>query len=526
MSTLCIDIGSYSVKFLECELGKKNFSILSHREIPLQQVVGKFDAQASKEDLQLSIVKSYLQEGHEGKILMQMPAAMVTSRYLRLPINNRKKAELMVPFQLDENLPFPISTAHYTLSLRKRPEAFDALVSVLKAAEFDKFYDKLEKLEIIPHTLSAELGYVDSFARIHADGRPYAIIDLGHSTTKAYFINGTEVVSNHVSHIAGVQIDDVIAKTYDIGQEEAVAYKHANAFFLTEGQYKEVTQEQRDFANLMKQTLWPLVAEMRRWELGFRVKYGQSVETIYLCGGTARINNIANFLAQAIGVRVEILDFTPWTVTHDDTFEESALNFTNANFMAVSGLEREAVPNFLSGAYANSMAGQIPLYSTSFLSLRIVALSLMLAAFLLVERFAFLAPESKIVDAEAIRLLKTPALALPITERRYYPAQPERIINVLQKKNASLKQEVSLAQSAADKKALSPLVKVTQTLSGQGKVKIVFFEADAGRARMVLSAEDKDLLEPARAALASAKLPAFHFGPGNNDNEMSINFDY
>lgn len=526
MSTLCIDLGSYSVKFLECELGKKNFSVLSHREIPLQKVTGNFPADATTSDLQLGVIKSYLEEGHEGKILMQVPASMVTSRYIRLPINNRKKAELMVPFQLDESLPFSISSAHHTVSLRKRPEAFDALVAIVKGSDFEEFHHNLEKREVLPHVLAPELGYIDAFARIHADGRPYAIFDIGHSTSKGYFINGTEVVSNHVSHIAGKQIDDVIAKTYGISLDEAVAYKQANAFFLTEGQYAEVTPEQREFANLMKETMWPLISEMRRWELGFRVKYGQSVETIYLCGGTARINNIANFIAQALGVRVEILDFTPWIHGADDHFEEESLNLTNVNFMALSQLEREPVPNFLSGAYANSMAGQLPLYSTSFIAVRMLALCLILGAFMLVERFAFLAPEAKRLDAEVTRLLKTPALALPITERRYYPNQPERIVATLKKKNTAVKQEISLAQSAIKRQAAGPLVKVSQALANHSKVKVAFFEADGGRARLVLTAENKELLESARTALASAKLPAFHFGPGKNDNEMSINFDY
>jgi general secretion pathway protein L len=526
MSTLCIDIGSYSVKFLECELGKKNFSIFSYREIPLKQVAAQFGSDATNEDLQLSIVKTYLEEGHDGKVLMQVPAKMVTSRYLRLPITNRKKAEMMVPFQLDENLPFPMSTAHHTMSLRKRSEGFDALVTVLKTNEFERFHEKLEKLEIIPNVLAAELGYIDAFSRVHAQNHPYAIIDIGHTTTKGYFINGHEVVSNHVSHIAGRQIDDMIAKTYNISLNEAVAYKQANAFFLTEGQYQEVTAEQREFADLMRQTIWPLVNELRRWELGFRVKYGQSVETIYLCGGSSRINNIANFISQAVGVRVEILDFTPWVHAQEEHFEEEALSFSNTNFMALSQLDREALPNFLTGAFANSMAGQIPLYSTSFLTVRVAMVCFILLSFMLVERFVFLQKEAKTLDAEVVRLLKTPALALPITQRRYYPSQPQRIVEAVRKKNSELEQEVSLIQAATSRSGVSPLVRLSQSLIGHDKAKVLFFEANDGQARLVLSADNEENLERARASIAAAKLPAFHFGPGKNSNEFSINFEY
>lgn len=526
MSVLCIDVGSYSVKFLECEPGKKNFAVLSHREIPLQKVLGQFGPEATIEDVQLSIVKSYLEQGYDGKVLMQVPPHMVTSRYLHLPITNRKKAEMMVPFQLDENLPFSMSQAHHTLSMRKRTEGFDALVSIAKVSEFEGFHDKLEKLDVLPNVLASELSYADAFAHVQTSTRPYAIIDIGHTTTKAYFINGGEVVSNHVSHIAGRLIDDVIAKTYGIPLSEAVAYKQANAFFLTEAQYKEVTPEQREFANLMKQTLWPLVSEMRRWELGFRVKYGQSVETIYLCGGTARTNNIANFLSQAIGVRVELVDFAPWTQGQDDSFEDAALSLSSANMMAVSQIDREPVPNFLTGPFANSMAGQLPVYSIGFLSVRLTALCLLLASFMLVERFVFLERESKLVDAEVNRLLKTPSLGLPVTERRYYPSQPSRILATLKKKTAGVAQEISLVQAATQKQALTPLVAVSQALLAHAKAKVAFFEADGGKARIVLTSEDAEALKNAQVALDQANLDAFQTGPGKNEKEVTVTFDY
>lgn len=526
MSVLSIDIGTYSVKFLECEPGKKNISILSHREIPLQKVLSQFGPEATLEDIQLSIIKTYVEGGVDGKVLTHLPPHMVTSRYLRLPINNRKKAEMMIPFQLDENLPFAISQAQYTLALRKRSDGYDALISIAKNSEFEIFHEKLEKLEILPSTLSSKLNYADSFARINGSLQPYAIIDIGHTTSKAYFMNAGEVVSNHISHVAGRLIDDIISKTYAIPLAEAVAYKQANAFFLTDAQYQEVSPEQREFANLMKQTLWPLISEIKRWELGFRVKYGQPVEAIYICGGTARTNNIANFLSQAVGVKVELLDFSKWIHGQDDEFEESALSMCGVNMIAASQLDKEPVPNFLSGAFANSMAGQLPLYSISFLSVRVAALCLLLISFMMVERFVFLQRESKMVDSEVIRSLKSPSLGLPITDRRYYPSQPRRVLSALKKKTAAVTQEVSLVQAASKRNGLAPLVEVSQILSTHGKTKVAFFEADNGNARIVLTSKDQEALNKAQEALSTAGLDDFQSGPGQKAQEVTITFKF
>lgn len=526
MSVLCIDIGTYSIKFLECNPSKKNFSLISHREIPLQKVLSQFGPEDTIQDVQLSIIKSYLEDDTESKVIMQVPSQMVTSRYLHLPIASKKKAELMVPFQLDENLPFLISKAHYTTSMRKRNDSFDALVSISKVDDFEAFHEKLEKSEILPGLLASELNFYDSFARVNAANQPYAIIDIGHSTTKGYFINGAEVVSNHISHTAGRIIDDVISKTYAIPLAEAVAYKQANAFFLTDAQYNEVSAEQREFANIMKQTLWPLISEIKRWELGFRVKYGQSVETIYLCGGSSRINNIANFLSQAIGVRVELLDYSTWVQGSDDSFEDSSLSMSSVNMMGISQLDKEIIPNFLSGAFANTMSGQLPLYSISFLAVRTAAICLLLITFMMVERFVFLERENKLVDAEVIRSLKTPTLGIPVTERRYYPSQPKRILAALKKKNLEMSQEVSLVQSAIKEKAIAPLVEVSQALAQAGTTKVAYFEAENGNARLVLTSDNNDDLMKAQAALSSANLTDYASGPGNSSKEVTITFKY
>ena len=122
----------------------------------------------------------------------------------------------------------------------------------------------------------------------------FCVIDIGHNTSKAYFINRSQVVSNHVSRTAGQVIDEVIAQTYQISRDEAIVYKHENCFFLTEEQYEGVEEDQKEFARLMKQALTPLINDIKRWELGFRVKNGLAVKTIYLTGGTSQINNICN----------------------------------------------------------------------------------------------------------------------------------------------------------------------------------------------------------------------------------------
>ena len=143
--------------------------------------------------------------------------------------------------------------------------------------------------------LTSEISTMQSYIDHIRMNDTCCILDLGHKTTKAYFVQDRQIVSNHTSFVAGSAINEVIAKTYQISAEDAIIYKHENAFLLTDEQLDEVSNEQREFALLMKQVFSPLILDIKRWEIGHRVKFGTSIYKIYILGGTSQINSLENF---------------------------------------------------------------------------------------------------------------------------------------------------------------------------------------------------------------------------------------
>ena len=143
------------------------------------------------------------------------------------------------------------------------------------------------------------------------------IVSIGHKSTNVYFTNDGMVVSNHTSYIAGKMITDFISKSYNVSYQEAEAYKHENAFFLTKEQHDLVDDEQKHFADLMRKIIAPLLQKLVGWELGYRVKYGVSIDTVYLTGGSSQITNIDGILSEALGKSVEYLPFPQEVVDID-----------------------------------------------------------------------------------------------------------------------------------------------------------------------------------------------------------------
>ena len=114
MKLLVVDLGSYSVKFAEYKTDKKSLMVESCNEIIIGQLKDQFHPDTPIIDMQLEIIEGYLNHKHyDGKIIYQLPYTFLTTRFVQVPVSTRKKAELMIPFQLEENIPFQIHKTHF-----------------------------------------------------------------------------------------------------------------------------------------------------------------------------------------------------------------------------------------------------------------------------------------------------------------------------------------------------------------------------------------------------------------------------
>lgn len=515
MSLLNIDLGSYSVKFFETSDDRKQIVHRTSHEVIIDQVRSRFPG-LSLQEIQIEIMSNYLKaRNYEGKINLLLPDEHVTTRYLDLPVNNRKKAEQMIPFQLDENLPYPISNSHYSWVLFKKGNNLSAQVSVLQQNAFADFFNSLKDKEIVPNLITTECYLIQNFIenwnnparKISKMTEPFCVIDIGHNTSKAYFINRSQVVSNHVSRTAGQVIDEVIAQTYQISRDEAIVYKHENCFFLTEEQYEGVEEDQKEFARLMKQALTPLINDIKRWELGFRVKNGLAVKTIYLTGGTSQINNICNFLSEELNIKVEALQVYDLVKQPKIPFSEAEkCKHTVTYLMALSQKAKIPVGTMLTGPYSTSIAETIPLHSMAFIFSRAAVVVALLLASLFAERF-FLSREADGLNKQIAGLLKNPELDISKRDQKELKIRPEKILKIIEKKNKEVRNEVKTAMDNTKLNAVEPLIDLSQKLNANPSVDLQTFESDRGNVQARFSAKQIEALDTLSNDLKNVNLP-------------------
>lgn len=474
MEVLIIDLGGYAVKFLEVIQDRKQIHIVKQHQVIIDKIRPQLSEDMTIEEIHLHIMESYLRANpFEGKIITQISEHYVTSRYLTLPVGNRRKAEMMIPFQLDENLPFPSSKIHTTTSFSKSgPHETKALVNIAELEIFDALYHTMKAREILPAVLTTELSLVHSYADAAEIAGPVAIVDIGYETTKCYFLLNKQVVSNHISFTAGKSIDEMLKIAYEIEDQDAVIYKHENAFFLTDEQYDNVSEDQAHFARLMKETFQPLVQDLKRWDVGFRVKYGHRIEKVLITGGTSQINNIDNFLSQALGTHVEVYNpYQDLNLATEPLPESQQISYALSTMAAYGLKSKHPLANFLTGNYLSNYHTNIPPHSTGFIAARVFIICFFLSLGLIAERFLALNPQST-----QLTRLGSASPVLDRAQKNIFIRKPELLASQYKNINKQITQEINTIQSSVKINALAPLAALSRSLSSNEKIDLIYFK--------------------------------------------------
>ncbi len=520
MNILAIDIGTYSVKFVEISSERKSLVLLEKTEIILEDSRVHFPNTQTTRELQKEIVSNFIQKkSNDLKIIFQLPNEMITTRFLEIPGASRRKAEQIIPFQLDENLPYPLSDSHFSSRLQKHSGGFSVLSNITQGNLFREFYSFFESKDSGPSILTSEISIMQSYVDKIRMNETCCILDIGHKTTKAYFVQNRQIVSNQTSYVAGAQITEVIANTYQITPEDALIYKHENAFFLTEDQFDNVTEEQFNFAILMKKIMSPLLLDFKRWEVGHRVKFGKGIDKIFIVGGTTQIIGIDHFLNFHTGLPVSFLP--PITDIKND-YNSNDKVYYMSKMMAIS--ISSTIVNFLTGKFQTSSNSFISLHSAFFIAIRSLILALIIMIGLMTERYVFLNKDQKNLDTKIISLIKTPSLQINKRVQKDYQKQPLNVLNAIKRKNKMTKDEVSSILSAHSINALRPLAVLSQSINKNPKVSLEKFSSDGLSVQAIFSSEEPAELEAMQAHLKNSGLLDLRINYNTSENKLMISF--
>lgn|SRR5690554_1924760 len=526
MHILAIDLGNFSVKFISSIVERKKVQHLKMSEINIADYQ-KENSVENFYEAQMMIAREIIEEYKrpDTKVIFQAENEMMTTRFLQLPVKNKKKADLMLPFQLEEDLPYPLSEVHYAYRLDSQKTHYTAMVDLAQQSSFDQYFSLIQKHRVIPSVLTTENSAVENYFHQQAMPGCFGVIDIGHRTTKAYFFYNSRLIVSNISYFGGHHVSEMIAQTYNIDPEEAQIYKHQNAFLLTLNQYSEVNESQREFANAMDRVFSTLNSDFNRWKVGIQVNFDIKLEKVFITGGSSNIKNIIPYLSEKWQIPVESFNsFEGIDTSKVDLNPKSKTKYFMANLLAYGYKRRDLFINLLTGKYAQASGIDFPLHSYAFIGVRVLAVTALLAISLLIQNY-FINQDIKAVNARLTSVLRNQELNLTPRLRRSIQTQPDQILTHLTRRTRSIEQEISTLQSAVQIQALSPLVTITQAM---GRLEATLIELEVTEDRLItarFSVKNQEVQDKLQAQLGSSSLISVNFET-IGDKIIQMNAEY
>lgn len=514
MKVVFIELGAYSVKFLQGVVERKTVQYLDfHQEIirealPQQDHPLQGDGEATQEESNLSekvqfkLIEDYLKKYPSvEKVIINLPSYYSTLRFISLPIKNKKKIEQMIPFQLEEELPYPLSEAHLAIyPIISQTGSYTITLSV-PIQQFGHFFEQTQKLTCPPTAIIGQESIYQTLTQKYHLDTPTAIVDLGHSESKCFLFHNERLVGSEVSFVCGRVIDEVITETYQINMEEAISFKHENAFFLTDTQTQNVNQEQKDFSLLMKKIFSNFIDDFKRWSIGYQLKTGQNLQKLFITGGISNIKNIEHFLTQNLGVPVSHFDYLQQTpLAHLDIPSSHLKSLTNCHGLSYHLTTKQGLVNFRNGDYAAPNESEFPLYSISFIGARMAMACLILFIALIIEN-TYLTQVDKKITRKVTNQLKGPAFTMTPSQRRKLTRDPKQLLIALRGKDQKLEEQILVFNEIVQINAIGPLGKISRAIDDSRNVELISFKSENKRIKAIFKAEDNKLLESLKRTL-------------------------
>jgi type IV pilus assembly protein PilM len=298
MRILAIDLGTWSVKAVEMESRFRRFEILDFHEVRLPLKITDL-SETYKEAVAEIFAKL---PSHPEKTVIAIPAPTISTRFLTIPVKQRKKVEQMYRFELEDSLPFKLDDTVVEHMIYPQRDSSLVFAAIAPKRFISSHLDYLKSIGLDPDWLTFDgMGAINllvsslELTEAQVSG-PTLLMDVGHTKTTLAFLNEGRLESFRTFNWGGFAITKNIALNTGLPLEEAEALKHR--LDLSSSQ---VTDASEEALTSCFQSLNLLITEINHSLIAYRNLTKQTVSTIQMTGGTSLLKGLPEFLGQQLG---------------------------------------------------------------------------------------------------------------------------------------------------------------------------------------------------------------------------------
>jgi type IV pilus assembly protein PilM len=247
-------------------------------------------------------------------VVVGVPGNSAFIRNIKLPPIPSSKIDQIVRYEIQQTIPFPIENIALDYQMLEEDESseIEVIMVAMKGEVAEAFIHGVEQAKV-------NVGIVDSiplalYNCYHYNGYTSkedctAIIELGATTSNVLIELGGELRYCRSVSIGGKDITGAIARELNLPFEQAERIKIQHGLIFPEAQESNFTKDQVRVSRAIAGVLDKLVGEIKLTVGYFRSLSGSTaISRGVLAGGGSLLKNIRPFLADRLGVQVEILN--------------------------------------------------------------------------------------------------------------------------------------------------------------------------------------------------------------------------
>jgi len=323
---LGIDLGTSAVKVAELRSSFRSLELVSLRRAP---VVSEDPRRIPRLSEQLAALSGLVQGGvHLDVVVVALPGAVAATHRLGFPFADLRRLEQTLGFEVEGQIPFDLADVRYDYEVLSQksargdaPARTEVLVGVVRRDIVSTLLAGLAGLGLDPRILTLPGLALQQLPlpELGAD----VILDLGH--TRVGFLARENGRPSFVRGFdgGGQALTLALARARSLEWTEADALKEQSSLLSgdPEVQVGGSGISSADTRQILTRALMPVVREVRQTLKQVSGLARKPIERVWLTGGTARLEGLAELFTQELGVAAQPLPdpaLPGVTVAHED----------------------------------------------------------------------------------------------------------------------------------------------------------------------------------------------------------------
>jgi len=299
---VAVDLGSHAVKVTTYRSAGRRVEWEDHFSYPVPQ-----NGSPPTLTTRLAAFDTLLDD-HPGwtgaTVGLVLQGEEVSFRPMVLPFTDRAQIEKTLPFAIEGEVPFDLDDMVLGWRSTRDGEQSQVMSALAREEVLQAYVDQLHERGVDPRNVVPDGELLGIFA---PEGTA-AVIDVGHMHTTVSVVEDGVVRASRAVNVGGWNFTKAIQGALDCEWGHAEALKHGQ---IRDDDATESGQKRSGYAALapapkaaMDQAVGQLLAEIRSTLIRFEDEIGVDITEVRLCGGSARIAELWEYLSKDLGLPV------------------------------------------------------------------------------------------------------------------------------------------------------------------------------------------------------------------------------